>query len=365
MKTAPFIVALDSADPFERGIQRGRTLRDGLAMSSRVYRALFATVGIERADVQRYAEESIAATEAWSSALAEEMRGTAEGSGLPLWEIASLNARTEILSRARGTKPGECSTIVSTRGTPVASQTWDWHEELSAGWHVQQVSGGLHSFVGLTEHGILSKIGMNDAGIGVMLNILGHQDDTPGGVPVHLVGARVLAEASTFDEALNLLLNAPVSTSSAVTLLGPDGAATIELNPHGAAVVRPQNGVLLHTNHFLDPTLAQGEKPGLYDPDSQLRMTMLEDRTRDWVQIPSEALELVPLLVSRPGDLADLCCIPEAGAPLGERWATLATISLDVARRSMTVSSGSPADVFDAQTHSSGAVERIHLVAGK
>ena len=352
MTTTPTIVTivtLDAAEPFERGRQRGVAIRDALATSSRIYSELFTAVGIERADVRRFAEESIVATENWSIALAEEMRGTAEGSGLPLWEIASLNARTEILSLARGAKPGECSTIVSTRGTPVGSQTWDWHEELSAGWHLQRVSGSAHSFVGLTEHGILSKIGMNDAGIGVMLNILGHQDDKPGGVPVHLVGARVLAEASTFDEALTILRGAPVSTSSAVTLLGPGGAATIELNPHGAAVVRPTDGVLLHTNHFLDPALAQGEKPGLYDPDSQLRMQMLEERTRDASRIPTEALELVPLLVSYPGDLADLCCVPTAGATLGERWATLATVSLDVAKRRLTVSAGSPADAPTAE----------------
>jgi isopenicillin-N N-acyltransferase-like protein len=146
----PSIVTIDAADPFERGVQRGHAIREAVAASVLVYRDLFAVVGIEAADVRRYAEESIAATENWSAALAAEMRGTAQGSGLELWEIAALNARTEILSRGLGAKPGECSTVVNARGVPVGSQTWDWHEELAAGWHLQQVSGGRHSFVGLT-----------------------------------------------------------------------------------------------------------------------------------------------------------------------------------------------------------------------
>ncbi|MDJ0348655.1 C45 family peptidase [Cryobacterium sp. PH29-G1] len=346
---APQLISIDSTDAYERGRQRGRRLGDALDTGISVYRQLFSVAGIDPRVVQANAESAIVATEAWSPDLAAELRGTADASGYELWMIAALNARTEILSGANGstgTKPGECSTIVSTRARPVGAQTWDWHDELADCWHLQQVHGTPHSFVGLTEHGILSKVGVNDAGVGIMLNILGHQADRADGVPVHLVGARVLAEAGTLEEALQILQSAPVSTSSAITVLTPDAAVTVELNPTGSQVVRPRNGILLHTNHFLDPRLGQGEKPGLYDPDSQLRLGVLTERAEAG-PLPTGAAQLVPYLVSRPGDVAELCCVPEPGATLGNRWSTLATITLDAQARTMTASAGSPLAAVD------------------
>jgi len=342
--TRPQMITLDETDPYERGRERGLAIRDSLADGIVIYLELFAATGISRADVVAGAELAVRATEAWSPALAAEMRGTADGAGVPLWQVAALNARTEILSGARGAKPGECSTIVNASSRPVGAQTWDWHDELRGYWHLQRVTGTQRSFVGLTEHGILGKIGMNDAGIGVLFNILGHQSDRADGVPVHLVSARVLAEASTLDEAIAILSEAPVSTSSAITVLSPDGAVIVELSPVGAKVVRAVDGVLLHTNHFLNADLATGEKPGLYDPDSQLRLGMLEKRVAAKA-LPLAAEGLVDYLVSGPDDVAQLCCIPEPGATLGDRWATLATVTLDATSRTMTVSAGSPAEV--------------------
>jgi len=342
-ESRPAIIRIDSTDAHERGLQRGCALRGALAEGVRIYLALFAQAGIEEEAIRSNSERSIESTRQWCSSLVDEMRGTAEGSGLELWQIAALNARTEILSSAAGARPGECSTIVNTSGAPVGAQTWDWHEELSDHWHLQDVRRNNRNFVGLTEHGILSKIGINDAGVGIMLNILGHQDDRPDGVPVHLVAARVLAEASTLDEAIDILQTAPVSTSSAITVVSPDTAVIVELSPHGAVVLTPNDGVLLHTNHFLDAQLGRGEKPGLYDPDSQLRYGVLADRVAD-SPLPMLASELVPYLVSQPGDAAELCCVPQPGALLGDRWATLATITLDAVARQMTVSVGTPRD---------------------
>jgi isopenicillin-N N-acyltransferase-like protein len=114
-------------------------------------------------------------------------------------------------------------------------------------------------------------------------------------------------------------------------------------------VLRPVGGVLVHTNHFLDERLSAGEKPGLYDPDSQLRLGVLLERTA-LEPLPTSAAELVPYLLSDPDDAAQLCCIPPPGATLGDRWATLATVTMDAAARTMTVSAGSPAEVGTAET---------------
>lgn len=338
------VIVIDSSDPAERGAQRARALGSDLAKSLAGYLELFAAVGLAETSIREGAERTLDATLRWHPELVAEMGGLADAAGIPLWQIGALNARTEILSGALGTKPGECSTIVGTTRSPIGVQTWDWHEELDPFWHLHRVRGTPRGFVGLTEMGILSKVGMNDAGVGIFLNILGHTADRADGVPVHLVGARVLAEAGDLAQAVRILESAPVSTSSAITVIAPEGAVTVELSPVGAAVIRPTDGVLLHTNHFVEPRLSAGEKVGVYDPDSQLRYAVLTDRVA-LEPLPQEAQALIPYLFSYPGDEAELCCVPAEGAVLGQRWATLATVVMDSATRSMSVSPGSPLEV--------------------
>ena len=162
---------------------------------------------------------------------------------------------------------------------PFGAQTWDWHEELDPYWHVQEVRGPRYAYAGLAEHGMLAKIGMNSAGLGVFFNILGHCDDAATGVPVHVVAAAVLAEAGTVDEAVEFVETARVSASTALTLIDPHAVVCAELSPVGVATLRPQDGFLVHTNHFLDPLGAEREKPGVYDPDSQQRHALITART--------------------------------------------------------------------------------------
>ena len=82
-------------------------------------------------------------------------------------------------------------------GSALGIQTWDWHNELAEGWMVWTIEHPDGRRVEtLTEAGIVGKIGMNDRGVAVLLNILGHRDDGPPvGVPVHVLCRSVLDQA--------------------------------------------------------------------------------------------------------------------------------------------------------------------------
>jgi isopenicillin-N N-acyltransferase like protein len=342
--TKPQVLTLQGQDSRQLGVQRGTGGRAGIAGCWDVYRQLFQAHGISEAIVEREATNSLAAIDAWAPHLAAEIRGTAEGADLPVWKVSALNARTEILSLSDRARPGECSTVVSAGSRPFSLQTWDWHEELATAWHLQSVETKQGRFVGLTEYGILAKIGLNDAGVGVHLNVLGHRHDSPGAVPVHVAAAQVLHEAVSLDEAVDILLDAPVQTSSAISVVTRAGTMIVELSPEGAEVIKPTGGSLLHTNHFLAPRLANGEKTELYQPDSQQRIDLLERRVGAAFQ-PATPQDLVPYLCSVPGDGAELCCVPAPGAGLGSRWATLATVGIDPATSTLLASPGAPTDV--------------------
>ncbi|MCZ9883471.1 C45 family autoproteolytic acyltransferase/hydolase [Arthrobacter sp. B2a2-09] len=342
IETRRAIIAIDALSPFERGVQRSEALGERLLGGLELYRKLFHTVGVKQETVRADAERIMDEVADWSPGLLDEMRGVASGAGVDLWQIGALNARTEVLSQALGTRPGECSTIGRVADHVFGVQTWDWHEELDPHWHLQSVAGTKRNFVGLTEHGMLSKIGMNDAGVSVFLNILGHVDDRPSGVPIHLLTAEILANASSVEEAVEIVRSARVTTSSALTIMDETKAVTAEISPASVVVVLPEKGTLAHTNHFLDHALGKGEKPGLYDPDSQDRLALVHSRLGRYPE-STGVDDILPFLYSDP-DQPGICCVPKPGATFGNRWATLATVTMENRKREMRVANGTPID---------------------
>jgi isopenicillin-N N-acyltransferase like protein len=352
-------VEIDSSDPFERGRQRGAQVATNLQETWPIYQSLFAVTardaGRDPVDISAVAHACLDALAPWSPELLRELEGVSAGSGLSLTTVMALNARTEVFAVAGGTKVSECSTIVELSGpggSALSAQTWDWHEELADGWHVQTVRAGERSYVGLSEFGMLAKIGVNSAGLGIHFNLLRHRSDVrPGyddgaesprpGVPVHLVAAAILGGAGTVGEALDLVRSAPIAASTVITVVTPDEAACLELSPAGVGVVEPSDGWLVHTNHFLDPRLAEGEAVTDFVTTTFEREDLLRSRVKA-VSGPQGVEELAALLCAHDDDGVSVCRHPEPADPHGYRSATLATVALDVERRQAHVSEDGP-----------------------
>ncbi|GAA2853277.1 hypothetical protein GCM10010517_11110 [Streptosporangium fragile] len=344
-------------DPALRGFAFGRAWRDEIASTFTRYGELFAASGSSAAQVRTWGEQALAVTDGWCPRLTTEMNAIADGSGLPAWQIGALNARTEILAasavRRGATVPrGECSTAVHLPrdGRPPRTiQTWDWHEHLRdvrLVWAYEPRPG--HRVRTFTELGVLAKIGVNSRGLGVHFNFLEHGSDTDEiGVPVHLVARRILDEAGTVGEARDIAASARTSASTVITVVGFDrghsDAVCLELSPAGLGEVRPeQDGTLLHTNHFLDPELARGERHA-DDSDSRDRLATLAER-RPALR-SADLTDRARALLSHAPDGAPLCAHPDADAPITDRWETLMTISLDLEASRLEFHPGGPCGV--------------------
>ncbi|MFS8146226.1 C45 family autoproteolytic acyltransferase/hydolase [Rhizobium sp. BR 249] len=342
-------LVLNLPSPFERGRQRAEQLGSELLGGLEAYDAFFRNAGLTREIIRDSGLRVIDDLAKWRSRSAEELDGVAQGAGVDLWKIAALNARTELLGMATNGFPGECTTLAyvptGVKGEQIAQtfgvQTWDWNEELNDYWHTQSVKGGFYDFVGITEHGILGKIGVNSNGLALFLNILAHEGDAIGGIPIHILAATVLEEAGSVQEAINLLRTAPVNSSTALTLMDKDRVVSVELSPVGVFEVAPNNGYLLHTNHFLTESEALNEKP-LYRPDTHNRYALVSTRLETYGR-PHTHNQLLEFLYSDP-DQAHLCCLPAIDAELGKRWRTLTTIVLDPLRQTANVLDGSPVE---------------------
>jgi isopenicillin-N N-acyltransferase-like protein len=340
------------ASPADRGEQFGRDHAERVTATLDRYRGLFTELAGEPVDLHAVGEEALRAIGDFSPDAAAEICALAGGAGLRTWEVAALNARTEIIARLGATVPAECSTVVwlpPDGCDPVTLQTWDWHDVFAdawLAWTIEHPDG--HIVHTVTEYGILGKVGVSTRGVGVHMNILTHSTDGGAiGVPVHVLARGVLDRAAHAGAAVAMLGASRTSASTVLTVTGAgDGGTTAvcaELAPEGPRFVLPsERGLLLHTNHFLDPNLAGGDRAPVWGPDSYLRLDVLRRALHD--RVPHDREQLRAILADHSGGAGSICCHPDADAPLGERWATLATVSLDVAGGELWVRAGAPCD---------------------
>src|SRR4051794_34668462 len=115
--------------PHERGVELGERFAAQVIETVARYRRLFERRAGSDFDVALSSERAWQAIRPYAPTHAEEIAGIAEGSGVPVEQVAAVNARTEILVAATPTGLTECSTVVSSPAgrPPVAVQTWDWY----------------------------------------------------------------------------------------------------------------------------------------------------------------------------------------------------------------------------------------------
>ena len=325
----------------ELGRARGEALRGTLGTAYAKYAELFRVSGVSESAEREGAQRTVETIAAWRPEIVAEHEGIAAAAGVDLLHVAALNARTEILALGTG-GASECSTLTTIiDGRRVGVQTWDWHIELDEFWHTHTVAGPGYRFAGLTEQGIISKIGVNEAGLALHFNILGHQADGADGVPMHVLSDVVLTECATVTEAIALIRSAKIGSSSSLTMLDADRAVSLELTPAGVFVFDEQSGSVQRTNHFQHATPLAQQKDELYEPDSSARLELIRERLSPG--LPADEDALVEVLLTGPGE-PPLTSVPDMSLTFGERWATLATIITDPSRRTIRVLDGSPAD---------------------
>ena len=338
--------ALEAAD---RGRELGEHHGADIARTVHAYRRLFDARATRPFDVDLWAERAWETIRDLAPGAASEIAGIAEGARVPVRDVAMLNARTELLAVADPTGVvDECSTVVSLpeAAAPVAVQTWDWYAAMADDWFVWTMpreGGGVVRTV--TEYGVLGKIGVSSRGVGVMFNMLRHRDDalaedTGLGYPVHLLGRRILEEAGDLQEAVDIASSVPTSASTSLTVVdATGGAASIELFPGGPGLVRPQDGVLVRTNHFVSDQGADGCLASTIGPGSGIRRTTLLDAFSEG---PPRSADQVVEAMHDHAPVGGVCAHPDRSTEPLLWHATLATVAVDVAGCALDVTAGGP-----------------------
>ena len=345
--------------PYERGLAHGRKARRLIEHNVQVYFERFQHEGkLTLKEARRRAEAYSRAIEEQNAEYAEEMQGVAEGSGLPLWQIAALNVRYEIMYHQFSTnaigaparaKPDGCTAIAtlperSAEGHLCLAENWDWVPEIR-GLLLYLREGDL-DILSFTEAGIVGgKIGLNSHGLGLTINGLNTTDDDWARLkkPFHVRCYEIL-RAQSLEEAVKIIAQ-DERPCSANFLLGRagEGAVNVEAAPRGVLALWPEDGLLIHTNHFLDP-----EALGVIEPPNEREEHSIHrlKRTQKLLcEKPTLTLDdLRECLCDHEGHPYGICRHIDEKEPPHERYQTVVSVLMDLHARTLWISDGPPCE---------------------
>ena len=243
--TWPIVVA--TGGPRERGRAYGQAARERVHGSIELYRAIFRHyTGLTWDQVRGRAGAFVEPIDALDVQLLPEMEGIAEGAAVDAEDVLALNVRTEVMYGlgAPGAAAAECTALGlaasrSAAGHVVVAENWDWKPRArDTCVLLVMVPPDRPGFATLVEAGLLAKSGMNEAGVGQVVNALvSSRDRGQAGAPFHAILRRTLTSRS-LDEAVDAVRR-PERASSANYLLGSaeDGIADVEAAPGGPDMV--------------------------------------------------------------------------------------------------------------------------------
>lgn len=357
----PIVEVFQHASAYERGAAYGRAAAAQVAHSLASYARLFAFCGMAWGEACERAMRYLCLIEALDSLLADELQGLAEGSGQPLDAILALNCRTEILPagylggapHAAGLEEGaECTAMcvgapASADGHAWFAQNWDWIGRQRAALVLLKTADGAgRRITTLTEAGMLAKIGLNDAGFALGLNILRslHDGEQPG-LPVHVLLRHLLSCRSVAQARERLGVLAALGFGAASSIPCADAAgevACFEVAPAGWAELAPSDGVVVHTNHFVcEPLLAQQAPMGAFVSSAP----RLQTAARHAAQRPIGLDALQAFLRDESEGELSICRSPNPAWPAESRIESVAGIIIHPHSRRLWIAPDVPSRV--------------------
>ena len=351
MKYAPFPLVSISGAPFERGVQYGRAVPERIAHSARHYRGELDKIGTPVAAQAALIKEFADQIQKFDPTHTEEMRGIAQGAGCAFDDVALINARTEVIAKARllakmgnlDPAEGECTAALvmpgrSATGALIHAHNWDWEPDACDSTIVLRATleSGV-TFLTLVEAGGLARHGFNSAGIGLTGNYLSSDRDyTQSGVPLSSVRRAVLSQQHVAI-AMQLIAATPKACSSNMIVSQNGWVIDFECAPDESFTLLPQDGLLTHSNHFMsEVALGKLREAGLKNAvDTYYRAW----RVRQLLDACGPRITVADVRRALADDWATpySVCRPPRGTLTGGRSATVATIVLDTAGLTMDI----------------------------
>jgi hypothetical protein len=334
--------------PYERGVQYGAAVAGRVRRSAELYGGTLQALGIDAVAKARMIGAVARTVENFAAHCLEEMRGIAAGAGITLEDVMLINARTEVVALARletgrpeaGEEADGCTGAVilperSHTGKLIHGQNWDWRAacaETAVVLRVRRDDGP--DFLTFVEAGGLARCGVNAAGIAITANYLeSERDYRTAGVPLVLIRRRIL-EQRHFPAALRILMATPKSCSNNMMLSTREGfAIDVECAPDEAFPLYPEDGILVHANHWLSPVALAKLRDTAMMGDSFYR----DRRVRQLLGTGMVRADDLKAALFDDFAAPFSVCRPVLPNSAGDPWATVAMVIIDSTAGTMDV----------------------------
>jgi isopenicillin-N N-acyltransferase-like protein len=198
-------------------------------------------------------------------------------------------------------------------------------------------------FICYTEAGIVGgKMGVNQHGIGLVENglVSDHDGTNAREKPFHMRCREVL-DAETFDKALLPIVETRRVCSANFVIGHADGEIiNLETSPDAVSYHYPADGIVTHSNHFLDARHGPSQMERL-SPSTLYRANRLDRLLRkDMGRLDMPRFRAA--LSDHFGAPNAICRHPDARQPVARRTMTNAAVVIDLAARTMHVANGPP-----------------------
>ncbi|MDO4493727.1 MAG: C45 family peptidase [Clostridia bacterium] len=336
-------IRIDSADPFERGVQYGTQAKEQICKAREYYSGVMAARGMAWNDVCRFADRYAQKIHDFAPDLIEEIKGIAKGAGLTEGDVLGINLRYEIAKF--GSFP-ECTTGVAlpeatASKTTLAFKNWDFAQGVMDHIVVIHITAGDTKILGLTEAGQLIRDGFTNWGLCLNANNLQSARDHEGyGIPATILRRKALMSRS-FEEAAEVIRTAPRTVSSNILLsdVANGRAIDFEWHPDGQDEMLPVDGIVTHANHFVMHPELDGITGRPKNRDLRLRELLMAEHGNITVETIMNALrdhKYYPLSLCGHPD-------PEAGA-YGKNRITVSSMITDYANGCAWICAGPPCE---------------------
>ncbi|MGI8998314.1 MAG: C45 family autoproteolytic acyltransferase/hydrolase, partial [Candidatus Limnocylindria bacterium] len=270
--------------PHQCGVQYGTVVRELISYTVDAYlESFYRHHGLRSEQIFEIAREFEPMIESYDPATLEEMRGIAHGAGIPFEAVLTLNARSELVHGLKARLDEGCTSFAAVApatadGSTIIGQNWDWSPAIRKSTVILDIERqGDPRILTMAEAGLVGKIGLNEAGVGLCVNFL-LSDTRRFGTPVHLIRRKVLS-APTFDSAVRSVVEADRALAANYLIGHADGEVVdIEAWPGDVSLVTATDGVISHSNHFLTASDDRDDLGKLIYPDTLLRDGRLRER---------------------------------------------------------------------------------------
>ena len=356
--------------PRERGLTHGERFADEVASNVEIYRERFAHEGVDVDAMRDHAADYVDVIERDNPDYAAEMRGVAEGSGVPLADVAMLNVRWEVIYPAwkDQTEADESDAVAepsadadapidgctsfgvlpsaTADGTTYMGQNWDWLAPVEENIFLMELRrDDAPDVLAMTEAGIVGgKVGVNEHGIGIAVNgLISAADGTETRRKPYHVRFREVLDAERFDDALRPILETDRVCSANVVVGHADGEVIdLEAAPDLVNPIHPEGGVLTHSNHFeTDAVESLNERRG---PSTLYRAERLRRRLGSRAGDGIDAEDVQASLRDHFGRPSSICSHVDESLPEVEHGQTNASVVIDLQERTLFGQRGPPCE---------------------